>query len=80
MTGRHDPISKIAELEPVGVHTEHIRKGFGRALVYEGIRRLQKHNAKEIVILGAASTELGIKLYDSVGFYRTDVNAWVKET
>lgn len=74
-----DPISKLAETEPVGVHPDHRRKGFGKAVVLECIRTLQKHIAKAIVILGAASTEEAKHLYDSLGFNRTDVNVWVKE-
>lgn len=78
-TGRMDPISKLAEIEPVGVHPDHRRKGLGKAVVLECIRRLQKHGAKAIVILGAASTEGATHLYDSLGFSRTNVHVWVKE-
>jgi len=78
-TGRMDPVSKLGELEPVGVHPDHRRKGLGKAVCLECIRILQKHGAKAIVILGAASTEEAIHLYDSLGFSRTNVYAWVKE-
>jgi len=78
-TGRIDPVSKLAEVEPVGVHPDHRRKGLAKAVVLECIRRLQKHNAERIVILGAASTEEATHLYDSLGFNKTDVNVWVKE-
>jgi mycothiol synthase len=77
-TGRMDPISKLAETEPVGVHPDHRQRGLGKAIVYEGIRRLQQHGAEAIVILGAASSEAATKLYDSIGFERRDVNAWLK--
>lgn len=77
-TGRMDPVSKIAELEPVGVHPEHRRKGLGKAVVLECIKRLKKKGAKTIVILGAASTEEATYLYDSVGFSKTNVHVWVK--
>ncbi|MGY5879726.1 MAG: GNAT family N-acetyltransferase [Candidatus Thorarchaeota archaeon] len=78
-TGRLDPISKLAEVEPVGVHPDHRRKGLGKAVVLECIRRLQEHGAKKIVILGAASTEGATHLYDSLGFNRANVHVWVKE-
>jgi ribosomal protein S18 acetylase RimI-like enzyme len=78
-TGRMDPVSKLAELEPVGVHPDHRRKGLGKAVCLECIRRLQKHGAKRIVILGAASTEGATHLYDSLGFNRSNVHVWVKE-
>ena len=76
--GRMDPISKLAELEPVGVHPDYRQKGLGKAIVYEGIRRLQQHGAEAIVILGAASSDAATNLYDSIGFERKDVNAWFK--
>jgi mycothiol synthase len=78
-TGRMDPVSKLAELEPVGVHPDHRRKRLGKAVCLECIRVLQKHGAKAIVILGAASTEAATHLYDSLGFMRTNVHVWVKE-
>ena len=78
-TGRMDPVCKLAELEPVGVHPDHRRKQLGKAVCLECIRRLQNHGAKAIVILGAASTEAATHLYDSLGFSRTNVHAWVKE-
>ena len=77
-TGRMDPISKLAETEPVGVHPDYRQRGLGKAIVYEGIRRLQQHGAEAIVILGAASSEAATKLYDSIGFERRNVNAWLK--
>ena len=78
-TGRMDPVSKLAEVEPVGVHPNHRRKGLAKAVVLECIKQLQKHGAKAIVILGAASTEGATHLYDSLGFSRSNVHVWVKE-
>ncbi len=78
-TGRIDPLSKLAEIEPVGVHPGHRRKGLAKAIVLECIRRLQKYKPESIVILGAASTESATHMYDSLGFNRTDVHVWVKE-
>ena len=78
VTGRMDPITRLSETEPVGVHPDHRKKGLGKAIVYEGIRRLQQHNAEAIVILGAASSEEATRLYDAIGFARRDVHAWLK--
>ncbi len=78
-TGRMDPVSKLAELEPVGVHPDHRQKGLGKAIVFEGIKRLQDHGAEAIVILGAASSEAATRLYDATGFERKDVHIWVKK-
>lgn len=75
-TGRIDMTSRLAEIEPVGVHPDHRKKGLGKAIVFEAIRRLQQHGAAQIVILGAASSEAATRLYDSIGFERSDVNLW----
>ncbi len=78
VTVRIDPISRMAELEPVGTHPDHRGLGLGKAICAEGIRRVQKYNPSCIVILGAASTESAIRLYDSLGFSKEDVHLWKK--
>jgi mycothiol synthase len=77
-TVRIDPISKLAEFEPVGVHPNHRRKGLAKAIISEGLRRLQKYEPQAVVILGAASTEAATRLYDSLGFSRSDSQIWEK--
>ena len=78
VTVRIDPVSKMAELEPVGTHPDYRGLGLGKAVCAEGIRRVQKFNPSCIVILGAASTEGATKLYDSLGFTKEDVHIWKK--
>lgn len=67
-TARIDPVSKIAELEPVGTHPDHRRLGLAKAVICESLKRLHKYRPSVIVILGAAPTEGARKLYKSVGF------------
>jgi mycothiol synthase len=78
VTVRIDPITKMAELEPVGTHPDHRGKGLAKAVCAEGIRRVQKHNPSCIVILGAASTDAAARLYSSLGFIKEDVHLWKK--
>ena len=78
VTVRIDPVSRMAELEPVGTHPDHRGLGLGKAVCAEGIRRVQKYDPSCIVILGAASTEGATKLYDSLGFTKEDVHLWKK--
>lgn len=67
-TVRIDPLSKIAELEPVGTHPDHRKRGLAKAVICEGLKRLEKHRPSAVVILGAAPTDGARQLYESVGF------------
>lgn len=78
VTVRIDPLTRMAELEPVGTLPDHRRRGLGQAVCAEGIRRVQKYNPTCIVILGAAPTEAAAKLYESLGFIKEDVHLWKK--
>jgi len=79
-TMRFDPKSKIAELEPMGTHPNHRRKGLGKALIYEALKRVIHYRPTLICILGAASTKAADALYDSLGFEKIDdIILWVKE-
>lgn len=67
-TARIDPLSKIAELEPVGTHPDHRKLGLARAVICESLKRLEKYRPSAVVILGAAPTNGARRLYESVGF------------
>jgi len=67
-TARIDPLSKIAELEPVGTHPDHRKLGLARAVICESLKRLEKYKPSAVVILGAAPTDGARRLYESVGF------------
>lgn len=41
-----DPINRVGEIEPLGCRAEHRRRGLARALVLEGLRRLQGYDAR----------------------------------
>jgi len=78
VTVRIDPVTKMAELEPVGTHPDHRGKGLAKAVCAEGIRRVQKYDPSCIVILGAAATAAAAGLYASLGFEKEDVYIWKK--
>ena len=46
----YDAASQIAVIEPVCVIPEYRKKGLGRAVVFEGIRRVLERGAKRIVV------------------------------
>ena len=79
-TMRFDPKSRIAELEPMGTHPDHRRKGLGKALIYEALKRVKKYQPSLICISGAASNPAADALYNSLGFEKMDdIILWVKE-
>lgn len=67
-TARIDPLSKIAELEPVGTHPDHRKRGLAKAVICESLKRLEKYRPSAVVILGAAPTGQARRLYESMGF------------
>ncbi len=78
-TARIDPLSKIAELEPVGTHPDHRRLGLAKAVICESLKRLKKYKPSVVVILGAAPTEEARKLYESMGFVNEGTrHYWVR--
>jgi len=79
-TVRIDPVSRMAELEPVGTHPDYRELGLARSVVCEGLRRLHKYRPSSICILGAATSEAANRLYESVGFSeKTEVHLWRKK-
>jgi ribosomal protein S18 acetylase RimI-like enzyme len=52
----------------MGTHPDHRRKGLAKALICEGLRRLEKFNPSLIYINGAAYTEEANRLYEATGF------------
>jgi GNAT superfamily N-acetyltransferase len=74
----YDDATRTAAFEPVGTHPDHQRRGLGRALMAEGLRR--------VAVLGATLTTVGAyseaahALYSSTGFTDYDLSGpWVKE-
>ncbi|MFW9922535.1 MAG: GNAT family N-acetyltransferase [Candidatus Thorarchaeota archaeon] len=67
-TFRFDPKSKIVELEPVGTHPKYRKMGLGKAIILEGLKRLEKLKPSYIFLNNAADTEGANALYDSLGF------------
>lgn len=78
-TFRLDSPSGITELEPMGTLEEYRSRGFARALIYEGLRRLRDYNPSFIYIGGAADTPSANRLYEVTGFTESfDLYNWEK--
>jgi mycothiol synthase len=74
-----DAANKIGVFEPVGCHSAHRRKGLTRAVMVEGLRRLQALGAKRAFVNTLRGEPAANTLYKSVGFDRIDDNEqWKK--
>jgi ribosomal protein S18 acetylase RimI-like enzyme len=64
-----DPNGEISgQIEPMGVHAEYRKLGLGRAILSEGLRRLQSRGARQIFVQTDNYRDAAFKLYESAGF------------
>lgn len=74
-----DDVTRTGAFEPVGTAAQHQRKGLSRALMTEGLRRLQKLGAT-LATVGSYSPAAHA-LYEAMGFTEYDLGeGWVKES
>jgi GNAT superfamily N-acetyltransferase len=73
-----DNVTHTAVFEPVGTHPEHQKRGLGKAVMSEGLRRAQKLGA---TLASVSSYSAGAHaLYESMGFTEFDLlEPWIKE-
>ena len=73
-----DDVTHTAVFEPVGTHPNHQKRGLGKAVMSEGLRRAQKLGAT-LATVSSYSTGAHA-LYDSMGFTEFDLlEPWIKE-
>ena len=63
-----DPQNKVGEFEPVGTRAAYRRMGIGKAVMYEGMRRLKALGAETAIVISSGSNAASRRLYESVGF------------
>ncbi|HMD11171.1 MAG TPA: GNAT family N-acetyltransferase [Marmoricola sp.] len=66
----YDGDGRVGELEPVGTHPDHQRRGLSRALVTAAVQRLFEHGARVVQVYSDQAEEAAEALYPSVGFER----------
>lgn len=67
-----DEVNRLGTFEPVGVAVDHQRQGFGRAVMLEGLRRLQRLGARVAVVHTGPDNMPARALFESVGFTELD--------
>jgi ribosomal protein S18 acetylase RimI-like enzyme len=72
-----DDVTRTGVFEPVGTAPAHQRRGLGKAVMSEGLRRLKRLGAT-LATVGSYSAEAGA-LYASMGFTEYDLaERWIK--
>jgi len=72
-----DDVTRTGSFEPVGTAPEYQRLGLGKAVIHEGLRRLEKLGA-QMAFVGSGS-EGASTFYTSIGFNQCDVSEmWTK--
>jgi GNAT superfamily N-acetyltransferase len=73
-----DDVTRTAVFEPVGTHPDHQKRGLGKAVMAEGLRRAQSLGAS---IATVSSYGKGAHaLYESMGFTEFDLlEPWIRE-
>lgn len=75
----YDAGNQIGAFEPVGTHSAHRRRGLARAVLVEGLRRLQALGAQTALVNAYSEDTAAIRLYESLGFTEIDRGyAWQK--
>jgi GNAT superfamily N-acetyltransferase len=73
-----DNVTRTAVFEPVGTHPNHQKRGLGKAVMSEGLRRALKLGATMAMV--NSYTTGAYALYDSMGFTEFDLlEPWIKE-
>ena len=63
-----DPVNRTGEFEPVGTRAAYRRQGIGKAVMYEGLRRLKAHDVHTAIVYSTGGNDASLALYLSAGF------------
>jgi len=63
-----DDLTKVGHFEPVGTHPDFQRKGLGKSLLFEAMRRFKSEGMTVADVCTNHDNEAAIPLYESVGF------------
>ncbi len=68
VNGWIDPLNRIGDFGPVGARPAYRRQGLTRAVLLEGLRRMQAHGMNRVAVSTGVSNMPAMRLYESVGF------------
>ncbi len=68
VNGWIDPINRIGDFGPVGALPAYRRQGLTRAVLLEGLRRMQMRGMDRVCISTGVSNTPALRLYESIGF------------
>ena len=71
-----DQGNRVGQFEPVGTAPEFRRQGLAQAVLIEGLRRMQKHDAERVIVIVEEAEEAACALYASVGFQEQWSLSW----
>jgi mycothiol synthase len=63
-----DLANQVGLFEPVGTHPDFQRRGLARAVLYEGLHRMQEYGMRSAIVSTYEDNFAAIKLYEAVGF------------
>jgi mycothiol synthase len=73
-----DDVTRTAVFEPVGTHPDHQKRGLGKAVMTEGLRRARALGASLATV--SSYGKAAHALYESMGFTEFDLlEPWIKE-
>jgi GNAT superfamily N-acetyltransferase len=73
-----DDVTRTAVFEPVGTHPGHQKRGLGKAVMAEGLRRAERLGATLATV--SSYGKAAHALYESMGFMEVDLlEPWIKE-
>jgi GNAT superfamily N-acetyltransferase len=73
-----DDVTRTAVFEPVGTHPDHQKRGLGKAVMAEGLRRAERLGATLATV--SSYSEAAHSLYVSMGFTVFDLlEPWIRE-
>ena len=63
-----DPVNAVGLFEPVGTHPDFQRQGLGKAVMAEGLRRMQAAGMRRAAVGFDPNNVAALALYTSLGF------------